>query len=746
MWDYYAGLFETISNGGTVQNVSVSGAVSGTYCVGGIAGDNYGTILACINNGTVSGKYYVGGIVGNNHGGTVQACINNGTVSCVEDLVGGITGLNKDAAVTNCYNTGVVTGSGNAGGITGANFSAVTNCYNTGSVTCTKFSAGGIAGRNNGTVTNCYNAGTVYGEGYADSIVGFNKGTITGCDTLTAEQLKDAGNFHNWDFFTVWYMGEDAPQLRALQLFAVAYVDASGERKEKFGGGYTELKDQTELSDGWYAVTENTTIDSRITVNGNVDLILCDGAELTVPNGINVPGGKSLTIYGQIDGTGKLIITSPESHYAALGGGYGDGTGSITINGGVLDVKATYDAAGIGGGYGGSAGNITINGGDITAQGGGLSAAIGSGGGYGAGGTVTINGGKINAIGGTGGVGGAAGIGASHHSGKTAPGKTITLNINGGEITAKGGNFAAGIGGGSNRYCEVAINITGGTIDATGGIQGVGIGGGRAGTGGIINISGGSITAAGGSYNGGSGAGIGGGSTGAGGVINITGGTITATPGSESDTQAIGHGSGATDSGTLNLGSDDIRFKVGTVSGNDITYVGASQRIGTAQSHTTVRTEPCTNHNYNEEGLCSWCGEQTTAYPVTFVDEDGKTVLQQSNYMVGLTPSYKGKTPTKKGDATYFYTFSGWTPKIKAVTGKETYQAVYTPAEYPLGDVTMDGAVDISDVTKIQRYIAEFGTLSEKQKTLGDVNRDGEVDIHDATLIQRYLAEFIESF
>ena len=487
MWDYYAGLFETISNGGTVQNVSVSGAVSGTYCVGGIAGDNYGTILACINNGTVSGKEdYVGGIVGYNNGGTVQACSNSGTVSCVEDLVGGITGLNKDAAVTNCYNTGVVTGSGNAGGITGANFSAVTNCYNTGSVTCTKFSAGGIAGRNNGTVTNCYNAGTVYGEGYADSIVGFNKGTITGCDTLTAEQLKDAGNFHNWDFFTVWYMGEDAPQLRVLQLFAVAYVDASGERKEKFGGGYTELKDQTELSDGWYAVTENTTIDSRITVNGNVDLILCDGAELTVPNGINVPGGKSLTIYGQTGGTGKLIITSPESHYAALGGGYGDGTGSITINGGTLDVKATYDAAGIGGG-----------------------------------------------------------------------------------------------------------------------------------------------------------------STGAG-VINITGGTITATPGSESDTQAIGHGSGATDSGTLNLGSDDIRFKVGTVSGNDITYVGASQRIGTAQSHTTVRTEPCTNHNYNEEGLCSWCGEQTTAYPVTFVDEDGKTVLQQSNYMVGLTPSYKGKTRPKR--------------------------------------------------------------------------------------------------
>ena len=611
VWDYYAGLFETISNGGTVQNVSVSGAVSGTYCVGGIAGDNYGTILACINNGTVSGKYYVGGIVGNNHGGTVQACINNGkvsgdhyaggivgdsdggtvqacsnsgTVSCVEDLVGGITGLNKDAAVTNCYNTGVVTGSGNAGGITGDNFGAVTNCYNTGSVTCTISNAGGIAGRNNGTVTNCYNAGTVYGEGYADSIVGFNKGTITGCDTLTAEQLKDAGNFHNWDFFTVWYMGEDAPRLRAMRapLPPVAYVDASGEEKEKSDGEYTEFKNQTELSDGWYAVTENTTIDSRITVNGHVDLILCDGAELTVPNGINVPGGGYLTIYGQSKGTGKLTVTSPPKGYAAIGGTY-QSAGDITINGGTLDVKATYDAAAIGGGYSGSAGKIVINGGDITAQGGGFSPAIGSGGGYGVGGEVTVNGGKIKAIGGSGGSGSGAGIGTGHRSGKLVSGHTLTVNICGGEIDAQGGNFAAGIGGGSESKCDIVINISGGTVNAKGGSSGAGIGGGNKGTGG---------------------------------TITITGGTITATPGSESDTQAIGHGSGAEDSGTLNLAS--------------------------------VRTEVCTNHNYNEEGLCSWCGEQTTAYPVTFVDEDGKTVLQQSNYMVGLTPSYKGKTRPKR--------------------------------------------------------------------------------------------------
>ena len=465
----------------------------------------------------------------------------------------------------------------------------------------------------------------------------------------------------------------------------------------------------TALTFGWYVVTENTTIESRVTVEDDVNLILCDGAELTVPKGINVASGNSLTIWQQQGKTGKLTISSPEKRYAAIGGGDNEDTGPITINGGVL------------------------------------SAAIGSGGGYGSGGEVTINGGKIKAIGGTGGVGGAAGIGASHHSGKTAPGKLLTININGGDITAQGGNFASGIGGGSNRYCEIAINIIGGKIDATGGIQGAGIGGGRAGTGGTINISGGTIKDTGGSNNDGSGAGIGGGSTGAGGAITITGGTITATPGSGNDTQAIGHGSGATDSGTLTLGTDEIHIKVGMVSGETVSYVDADKRISTVQSHTSVRTEIC-NHNYNEEGVCTYCGEQTTAYIITFVDEDGKTVLQQSKYMVDLTPKYKGKTPFKRPDAQNTYEFAGWTPEIAKATADATYKATYKALarKLPIGDVNGDGKVTIDDATMIQKLVAELVELTPDQFIAADTNCDGIVNIDDATMIQKYIAELID--
>lgn len=497
----------------------------------------------------------------------------------------------------------------------------------------------------------------------------------------------------------------------------VSYVDAAGNAKGSIGARILS-GDATEWNGGWCVVKENTTIDSRVTVTGDVNLILCDGAELTVSKGINVAEGKSLTIYGQTGCTGKLIITSPENHYAALGGGYGDGTGSITINGGVLDVKATYDAAGIGGGYGGSAGNITINGGDITAQGGGLSAAIGSGFGYGAGGTVTIN------------------------------------------------------------------------------------------------ISGGTITAKGGSNNDGSGAGIGGGSTGAGGAIVITGGTITATPGSGSDTQAIGHGSGAEDSGTLTLGNNNVRIKVGTVSGNNVTYVGASQRISTAQGTAAVRAAVCDSHQY-EQGACKWCGidaptcivtwknddgtvlktdtvkisvvptytgatptkaataqytytfdgwtpavaavtgnttytakfkATTNQYTITWKNEDG-TVLKTEKVAYGATPKYEGETPTKASDEQYHYTFSGWMPSVKAVTGNATYTASYTGTpRATLGDANGDGKVNVRDVTAIQRHASESELLTGDKLTAADVDGNGVVDIKDATAIQRYLAEFEGSY
>ena len=59
------------------------------------------------------------------------------------------------------------------------------------------------------------------------------------------------------------------------------------------------------------------------------------------------------------------------------------------------------------------------------------------------------------------------------------------------------------------------------------------------------------------------------------------------------------------------------------------------------------------------------------------------------------------------------------------------------------GDLNSDGAVNISDATILQRYLAEFIELDDGLLTLADVNLDGDVNVKDVTEIQRIAAEFV---
>ena len=64
-------------------------------------------------------------------------------------------------------------------------------------------------------------------------------------------------------------------------------------------------------------------------------------------------------------------------------------------------------------------------------------------------------------------------------------------------------------------------------------------------------------------------------------------------------------------------------------------------------------------------------------YTVRFVDWDG-TELQSGEVARGQMPAYAGKTPKRASTAKRTYTFKGWSPKVRKVTGKATYRAVYT--------------------------------------------------------------------
>ncbi len=161
------------------------------------------------------------------------------------------------------------------------------------------------------------------------------------------------------------------------------YDTKSEEWKTNTANDYTTVTNQTAWSTGWYVVTDEVTIDTRITVTGDVHLILGDNATLTASSGITVATGNSLTIYGQEEGTGTLTATAQGSSggtgsNAGIGAAGGGNGGVVTIHGGT--VRATGGTAE----YGGSGAGIG------GAGGGGGIGAIGSKGG--AGGTVDIYG------------------------------------------------------------------------------------------------------------------------------------------------------------------------------------------------------------------------------------------------------------------------------------------------------------------------------------------------------------------
>ena len=108
------------------------------------------------------GNDYVGGVCGNN-AGTITNCYNAGNLTAIESsaAIGGICGYNNGGTVTNCYNTGTVTATGqvaSVGGVCGCSTAPISNCYNIGTVTATSSSTdiSGICGYNYGPITNCY--------------------------------------------------------------------------------------------------------------------------------------------------------------------------------------------------------------------------------------------------------------------------------------------------------------------------------------------------------------------------------------------------------------------------------------------------------------------------------------------------------------------------------------------------------------------------------------------------------------
>jgi hypothetical protein len=160
-------------NFASVSHCYSTGDVNGNEEVGGLMGGNSGNISNCYSTGDVSGDYWVGGLVGGIGEGSVSNCYSIGNVSggyCVGGLVGQI----YFGIILDCYSTGDVSAEGDVGGLVGHNnYDSVSNCYSIGNVSG-GYCVGGLVGRNTASVSNCYFSGSISGDWFVGGLVGQN--------------------------------------------------------------------------------------------------------------------------------------------------------------------------------------------------------------------------------------------------------------------------------------------------------------------------------------------------------------------------------------------------------------------------------------------------------------------------------------------------------------------------------------------------------------------------------------------
>lgn len=145
--------------------------------------------------------------------------------------------------------------------------------------------------------------------------------------------------------------------------------------------------------------------------------------------------------------------------------------------------------------------------------------------------------------------------------------------------------------------------------------------------------------------------------------------------------------------------------------------------INTASTNNSLKPTD-TDYVRNSLGVGEWLRKSNGYY--TFLNDSkyGDSFIYYDNTMTDLMQWYKD----------YNNDEIGGTFVIKAVTTKSK------PEVTNLGDVNLDGAVNIQDATLIQKYIVGLTDLADTALLNADYNQNGKVEVTDATQIQKSLA------
>jgi len=194
---------------GTLSNDSVSARIRGSggaqgYVMGGLVGNNLGSVEGChssahLNGNQIPGGYetstIIGGLIGDNAGSVTRSSSSGAVLGRGWGGFGALIGGNE-GTVSESYSSGTAScwrrGCGLLGGLIGDQAGTVSDSYSTGDVTGPGDSQGGFVGRtDSGSVSSSYTTSpmTGYIQGWAGGFVGeVDGGTTTHgyWDTTTA--------------------------------------------------------------------------------------------------------------------------------------------------------------------------------------------------------------------------------------------------------------------------------------------------------------------------------------------------------------------------------------------------------------------------------------------------------------------------------------------------------------------------------------------------------------------------------
>ena len=275
------GIAGTTNADATIRNSTANGKIEGATAVGGLTGDNAGTVTGSYGTANVTGDESVGGLVGENRG-SVSEAYATGTVDG-NLSVGGLIGLNEGGNATQTFATGTV---GDAPDKDAVN-------------------AGGLVGNNTGNVTESYWDTESTNKTTGINVTSGQTNEATGLTTEEMTGLKAPVYMTAFDVEAEWRIGTAAADEEYPDLPWESEYDDGADAIDAYLDGHGDSNKPYKITDSYelQATTYNTGADYELTS----DINATNTTEWPNGNGFDPVGDSGDPFTGTLDGNGNTL-------------------------------------------------------------------------------------------------------------------------------------------------------------------------------------------------------------------------------------------------------------------------------------------------------------------------------------------------------------------------------------------------------------------------------------------------------